>query len=141
MTFYSFEHLSHRISNGSLFEASHEVKVEGGQFSSTQGHYVNLTFNFNRIFYSYRSPPIFRLMVGSLILESEKKDDHIEDEMVSELGLFLRSPTMLTGYTRVPMMPGQPEVLRAMRHISHPVIMTTSNLYALSYFFINGWNV
>ena len=38
-----------RPSQGSLFEASRNVEIGGGQFSSAQGHHANFTINFNRV--------------------------------------------------------------------------------------------
>ena len=38
-----------RSSQGSLFEASRNVEIGGGQFSSAQGHHANFTINFNRV--------------------------------------------------------------------------------------------
>jgi hypothetical protein len=49
---------SHRISQGSLFERSRRVKVEGSQFNSSQGHHANFTFNFNRMFIPFNPLPI-----------------------------------------------------------------------------------
>jgi len=46
----SFAHLqARRSSQGSLFEASRNVEIGGGEFNSAQGHHANFTINFNRM--------------------------------------------------------------------------------------------
>jgi len=48
-----------RSSQGSLFEASRNVEIGGGQFNSAQGHHANFTINFNRVsLFSCASDPL-----------------------------------------------------------------------------------